>query len=188
MSKTITVTGPVGIYIGHGTTTEGGWDSGTVYKKYKEADLMKPIVGACVAYLRGSGLKVVTDYPNNKINMVKQVAISNAKKVSIHVAFHCDYPPAPSGTLPLYVSDAGRKLAKAMNREVTKEVGIKTRGIGRRSDLYELNCTDMPAVIFECGSIKADLKTMKKKYDEYGKGAAKGICKYMGVTFTGKKA
>jgi hypothetical protein len=69
-----------------------------------------------------------------------------------------------------------------------KYVGIKTRGIGMRTNLKELNQTHAPAVIFECGSIKADLKTMKKKYDEYGKGAAKGICKYMGVTFTGKKA
>ena len=186
MSKTIEE--PVGIYIGHGTNTAGGWDAGTTYKGYTEAALMKPIVGACVAYLRGSGLKVVTDYPNNKINMIKQVAMSNAKKVAIHVAFHCDYPPAPSGTLPLYVSDAGRKLAKAMNREVTKEVGIKTRGIGRRSDLYELNCTDMPAVIFECGGIKPDRKKMKKKADAYGKGAARGICKYLGIPFTGKKA
>jgi hypothetical protein len=74
-----------------------------------------------------------------------------------------------------------------MNKYVTKEVGIKTRGIGYRSDLYELNATTAPAVIFECGSIKADLKTMRKKYDEDGRGAAKGICKYLGITFTGKK-
>lgn len=178
----------VGIYTGHGKSTDGGWDSGCVYKKYTEADLMKPITGACVAYLKGSGLQVITDYPANNINMVKQVQKSNQVGVEIHVAFHCDYRPAPSGTLPLYASGNGRKLAAKMNKEVMKEVGIKTRGIGYRSDLYELNCTEAVAVIFECGAIKADLKTMKKKYDEYGKGAARGICKYMGVTFTGKKA
>jgi hypothetical protein len=28
---------------------------------------------------------------------------------------------------------------------------------------------------------------MRKMADEYGKGAARGICEYLGVKFTGKK-
>ena len=175
------------IAIGHGRSTDGTWDAGCTYKGVTEAELMKPIAGACVAYLKGSGVKVYTDYPGNKINMVKQVKVSNDKHVDVHVAFHCDYKGAPSGTLPLYTSGSGRKLAKDMNKYVMKEVGIDTRGIGHRNDLYELNATNAPACIFECGSIKADLKKMQKKYDEYGKGAARGICKFLGVTFTGKK-
>lgn len=178
---------PVSVMIGHGRSTSGGWDAGCVYKKYTEAELMKPIVGACVAYLRGSGVEVITDYPDNRINMIKQVVISNGRAARVHVAFHCDYSKAPSGTLPLYSSSKGRKLAVLMNKHVIEEVGIKTRGVAKRTDLYELNKTDMPAVIFECGSIKADLKKMRKKADEYGKGAAKGICEYIGVKFTGKK-
>ena len=177
----------VAVYIGHGTSTSGGWDAGCVYGKYTEAGLMKPIVGACVAYLKGSGLQVITDYPANNINMVRQVQQSNQAHVEVHVAFHCDYSKAPSGTLPLYVSGNGRKLAEKMNKYVMKKTGMKTRGVGHRSDLYELNATTAPAVIFECGSIKADLKTMKNKADAYGKGAAQGICKYLGITFTGKK-
>ena len=178
----------VGVYCGHGIDTAGNNDVGTVWKKWTESGLMKDITGACVQYLRGSGVKVVTDWPGNKINMIKQVAKSNQKNVSLHVAFHCDYPPAESGTLPLYVSREGRKLAEMMNKYVTKYVGIRTRGLGYRSDLYELNKTHMPAVVFECGAIKADNKVLRKKADEYGKGAARGICKYLGVTFTGKKA
>ena len=178
---------PVGVYVGHGTDLSGRFDSGCTYKGYTEAGLMKPITGSCVQYLRGSGVEVVTDWPDNKINMIKQTQRSNSKDCRIHVAFHCDYDKAPSGTLPLYTSDKGKKLAKLMNKHVMKEVGIKTRGIGYRTDLYELNCTDMPAVIFECGSIRYDLKTMRKKADAFGKGAAKGICEYLGVTFTGKK-
>jgi N-acetylmuramoyl-L-alanine amidase len=177
----------VGLYIGHGDSTDGSKDSGCTYKGYTEAELMKPITGACVAYLKGSGVKVITDYPGNKINMVKQVAKSNAKGVDIHVAFHCDYDKSPSGTLPLYTSVNGKKLATLMNKYVMKYVGIKTRGVGKRTDLYELNATNMPAVIFECGSIKKDLKKMQKKADAYGKGAAQGICKYLGIPFTGKK-
>lgn len=179
---------PAGIYIGHGIDTQGRNDCGCTYKGYTEAQLMKPITGACVQYLRGSGVEVVTDWPGNSINMVKQAQKSNSKACRIHVAFHCDYDKAPSGTLPLYTSANGKRLAKLMNKHVMNEVKIKTRGIGKRNDLYELNATDMPACIFECGSIKKDLKKMRKKYDEYGKGAAKGICEYLGIKFTGKKA
>ena len=178
----------VGVYTGHGKSRDGSWDCGCTYKGYTEADLMKPITGACVQYLKGSGVEVVTDWPGNSINMVKQVQKSNSKACRIHVAFHCDYDKAPSGTLPLYTSANGKRLAKLMNKHVMNEVKIKTRGIGKRNDLYELNATDMPACIFECGSIKADLKVMRKKADAFGKGAAKGICEYLGIKFTGKKA
>lgn len=178
----------VGVYCGHGITTAGTWDAGCTYKGYTEAELMAPITSACVAYLKGSGLSVITDAPKNKINMVKQVARSNSKEVVLHVAFHCDYSKAPKGTLPLYTSSAGKKLAKLMNKYVMKYSGLTTRGICYRSDLYELNATDMPSVIFEVGSIKKDLKKMRKKYDAIGKGAARGICKYLGVEFTGRKA
>ena len=176
------------VAIGHGLNRDGSWDSGCTYKGYTESGLMKPITGACVAYLRGSGVKVYTDYPENNINMIKQVEKSNEKKVDAHVAFHCDWYKGAPGTMPLYTSAKGRELAADMNKYVKKYVGIGTQGLKKRDDLYELNQTNAPAVIFECGSIKADLKTMRKKYDEYGKGAAKGICKFLGVKFTGKKA
>lgn len=179
MSKT------VALFVGHGKSTNGGWDSGCVYGKYTEAGLMKPIVGYAVSYLKKSGVKVITDYPGNNINMVKQVSKSNSTGVSLHVAVHCDYSKAPSGTIPLYTSEKGKKAAKLMNRYVMKYTGIKTRGVGRRTDLYELNATNAPAVIFECGSIKADLSKMKNKPKQYGKGIAEGICKYLGVPFKG---
>lgn len=181
----------VGVYCGHGISTDGSWDSGCVYTKngktYTEADLMKPITTACVQYLRGSGVKVYEDIPKNDRNMVKQVEKSNKYNVALHVAFHCDYSKAPKGTIPLYYSSSGKKLAKAMNKYVCRYSGLTTRGICKRTDLYELKATNMPACILEVGSIKADLTIMRKKYDEIGKGAAQGICEYLGVKFTGKK-
>lgn len=173
-------------YCGHGISTDGSYDPGCTYKGYTEAELCMRITKACNKYLKRSGIKVITDAPDNKINMIAQVAKSNREKSAVHVAFHCDYSGAPSGTLPLYASAKGRKLAAAMNKYVVKEVKMKTRGVGHRIDLYELNATNMPAVIFECGSIKADLKTMSTKYDKIGKACAHGICKYFGVPFVSK--
>ena len=173
-------------FCGHGTQTNGVYDSGCTYNGYTEANLCMKITEACNKYLKLSGITVVTDAPGNKINMIAQVAKSNSEKSKIHVAFHCDYSLAPSGTLPLYTSAAGKKLAGLMNTYVVKEVKMKTRGLGYREDLYELNATNMPSVIFECGSIKADLKVMRDKYDAIGKACAHGICKYFGVPFVSK--
>lgn len=179
----MTTKSKTGAYCGHGTSTNGAWDAGCTYGNYSEAYLCMRITESCVKWLKNSGVKVVTDAPGNKINMIAQVSKSNKEKVKIHVAFHCDYYKAVSGTLPLYVSAEGKKLASKMNYYVMKDVGMKTRGLGYRPDLYELSQTNMPAVIFECGSIKADLKVMRDKYEKYGKACAHGICKYLGVPF-----
>lgn len=177
----------VGIYCGHGTSINGAWDSGAVYKykgkTYTEAELMLPIAKSCVYYLRKAGVDVVTDVPKNRINMCKQIEKSNRENVRIHVAFHCDYAPAPAGTYPLYISESGRKLAAKMNKRVLQYSSLKTRGLKKRLDLAELNGTEMPAVIFECGSIKRDLKKFLHEYDAIGFGAARGICDYLGVKF-----
>ena len=177
----------VAVFCGHGTSQDGGWDSGCVYKHkgktYTESALMKKVTESCVYYLRQCGIKVVTDVPANGINMVKQVKKSNAEGVKLHVAFHCDYSGAPAGTIPLYASASGRKLATAMNKRVMQYSSLKTRGVCKRTDLYELNATKAPAVIFECGSIKKDLVALVREYDAIGFGAARGICDYLGVKF-----
>ena len=64
---------------------------------------------------------------------------------------------------------------------------MKSRGVQKRTDLWELNGTDMTACILETGSIKGDLATLRDKPDAYGKAIAKGICSYLGVAFPANK-
>lgn len=171
----------VGIYCGHGRSTDGSWDPGTTYGSNNEALLLLPITKAAVKYLKASGIDVDTDANSgNNINMIKQVERANKAKVDLFVSIHCDYYKAPTGTMPLYLSAQGKKLATAINKEVMAGIGIPTRGVTKRTDLYELTDTNMPACIFETGSIKADLEDMKKA-DAYGKAIAKGIFNYLGV-------
>ncbi len=181
----------ISVWAGHGISLDGSKDSGCTYtrrgKTYTEAWLVERITKSCVHYLRASGVEVLTDVPGNKINMTAQVRKSNAKKAKIHVAFHCDYSKAPSGTIPLYASDKGKRLAKLMNKYVLQYSSLKTRGLCKRTDLYELNATTMPAVIFEVGSIKSDLDTMIREFDAIGFGAARGICAFLGVKFDCKE-
>lgn len=179
MSKTIAV------QCGHGVSTDGSWDSGCVYKGHTEAGLMLKITKSAVKYLRGCGIKVISDadHGNNK-NMIADVRWANNVGCSLYVSIHCDYSGAPKGVMPLYVSGSGKKLGKCLEKSIKKDLKMKSRGVQKRTDLWELNGTDMPACILETGSIKADLATLKNHPDKYGKAIAKGICQYMGVKFS----
>ena len=178
------------IYCGHGLSTDGSFDPGCTYDGMTEAALMLPITKAFVKYARSSGITVYTDVDageNNNMNAVKQIREANAKNVDVFVSLHCDWYKAPTGTMPLYCkgSTKGKKLAECLNKYVEEMTGIDTRGVTARTDLGELNQTEMEACIFETGSIKADRKEWdtEKECDEYGKALAKGLCYYFGISF-----
>ena len=175
------------IACGHGTNLKGVWDSGCTYKGMQEAKLMLPITQDFVSYMRKSGVYVYTDADDgNNINMIKCIRKANKKRISAYISIHCDWKHAPSGTLPLYKSKEDKKLAKALNKGVHKSVKIKDRGLTKRTALRELRKTKAPAsCIFETGSISKDYKVFKKKHKAYGRGLAKGLCKYLGVEFAG---
>lgn len=174
------------LMVGHGTQTNGVWDSGCAYGKYTEADLMLPIVKVAVKMLRKSGVKVLTDADKgNNRNMVSSVAWANSKKCKLYMSVHCDYKLATPGVAPLYKSASGKEMATKVGKKAAKLMGMKWKGAFKRTDLYELNATTMPSVILETGAIKADLKYLKD-YKKYGKSLAKAICAYIGVTYVSK--
>lgn len=175
---------PIAIQCGHGKSIDGGWDAGCVYGKYNEAALMLKITKAAVKYLRANGFKVISDadHGNNR-NMIEDVRWANRAGARLYISIHCDYSKAPSGVMPLYVSSSGKKLATCLNKAVKTNMKMKSRGVQKRTDLWELNGTDMPACILETGAIKADLKTLRDRADAYGKAIAKGVCVYYNVKF-----
>ena len=171
----------VALMCGHGRSSDGTWDSGTAYAGKTEASLMLPITKAAVKYLRSYGVEVISDADtgNNK-NMIADVKWANKEKATIYVSVHCDYYRSPSGVMPLYVSAKGKVLATALNNAIKNGMPMKSRGVVKRTDLYELNSTDMPACILETGNILRDI-TYLKQSDKYGYLIAKGICNYLGV-------
>lgn len=170
----------IALMCGHGTSTDGSWDCGCVYGKYTEAGQMLKITKSAVKYLRKSGYHVLTDADkNNNRNMISDVAWANRYSkynVKLYVSVHCDYSKASSGTAPLYLTKTGKRIAKSIDKSVRAEMDMRTRGLTKRRDLYELKATDMPAVIYETGGIKSDLRKIKQ-YDKYGEAMAKGIIK-----------
>lgn len=180
-----------GIWVGHGKSTDGTWDPGAVYKDWTEADRALFITQAFVTAMRTSGETVYTDaFDGNNMNMIKQVEMSNSKKVDVHIAVHLDWSGAPSGTLGIHYpgSTEGKKLAKALCDAIEKEIGLKTRGTSGRGDLYETKKTKMTAAIMECGGIKADLKYFDTEAEctAFGKALAKGACEWAGIKYKEK--
>ena len=179
----------VALYVGHGRGLDGKWDPGCVYKNYTEAALMLPIVQSAVRHLEYNKITVLSDaFEANNMNAKAQIAEANAKGARLFMSVHCDYSKAPSGTMPLYLSEGGKELAVAVNKRVISYMGLKTRSYVKRPNLMELNSTNMVACIFETGSIKADLSLLKNKPELYGKAMAHGICDYLGVKFKDKDA
>ena len=179
----------VALMCGHGKSQNGTWDSGCTYAGNTEAALMLPITKAAVKYLRSYGVDVISDADNNNDkNMLEDVEWANKDKTDIYVSVHCDYSKSPSGCMPLFVSVNGKRLATALNDSIKNGMPMKSRGVVKRTNLWELNGTSMPACILECGSIAQDLDVFKKDYDKYGKMIAKGICNYLGVSTVAAKA
>lgn len=185
---------------GHGQSTDGAWDTGTVLsfvdnthahnqaggiKPYEnEADLMYDVAGYAVADLRASGITVITDWDSdNDMNCTYTIAAANAAGVDAYGSLHCDYDLAPSGTYPIVYpgSSSGLALANAINNVFMSECGVGTRGILQRDDMEVAN-TNMPACIFETGSIKADLSLLRDSA-RVGHAYAHGVCNYFGVAY-----
>lgn len=165
--------------VGHGKSIDGSWDSGCVYKNYTEANLMLPIVKEAAKYLRSRGIKVLTDADkDNNRNMISCVEWANKKEAKLYMSVHCDYSGASAGVYPLYVSSTGKAFAKTVGKSVAKAMDMKFKGVAKRSDLYELTYTNMPACIFETGSIKYDLKYLKQS-KKYGEALGRAIYNYI---------
>lgn len=168
------------LMVGHGTSLDGSWDPGCTYGKYTEADLMLPIVKAAAALLRKSGVKVLTDADkDNNRNMKSSVAWANNNGADLYISVHCDYKLATSGVMYYYGSAEEKKMGAAVAKYVATYMKLKYKGGKGDNQKFEVNSTE-PGIILETGSIKMDLKTLKKA-KKYGRAIAKGILKYIGV-------
>lgn len=170
---------------GHGVQTDGTYDCGCTYGNYTEADLMGPITKAFVARVRALGLSCDSDSDtDNDRNITFCVRDANNAEAAAYVSLHCDYDQAPSGTYPIVYPDSaeGIRLAQCLDNAIRARINIGTRGILQRED-YEVSDTNMPACIFETGSISADLSILRDQGWAYGDAAGYGIADYFSISY-----
>jgi N-acetylmuramoyl-L-alanine amidase len=150
---------------------------------------MQAIAGWAVTGLRKSGVTVLSDWDSgNDINMTATVAEANAYDVDAYISLHCDWNKAPTGTLPIIYPDSreGRRLAETVDAAYRRATGMPRRSI-EEWDHYEVAYTNMPACIFETGSIRADIDDLKNA-KLCGDAIGQGLANYFGVKYKGGTA
>ncbi len=171
------------IAIGHGTSQDGTWDTGCCWNGYTEAALAKEVVAGLLEVFDYNGKDYLTDYPNNDKNIVKCVETANANNCSHYLSVHLDWDQAPSGIYPIYLSASGLAMAEAIRASMKLRIpGLNDRGNLCRDD-YEVGYTNMPAVIMEIGSIKADNDLIRNNTKLFGRAIAYGLLDAAGEVY-----
>jgi N-acetylmuramoyl-L-alanine amidase-like protein len=133
---------------GHGSIVRGA--SGIL----DEVDEARRIVEAVAAGLRERGVMVETFHDDTSTtqneNLETIVAFHNSKSRQLDVSVHLNAyiaTASPMGTECLYKSQS--TLAGAMSAAMAEAGGFINRGPKKRTDLYFLNGTAMPAILLE---------------------------------------
>lgn len=174
------------IAIGHGVSTDGSWDTGCTWNGYTEAALAKEVVTGILEVFDANGKQYVTDYPDNGMNMINCVSTANNKGCSLYLSIHLDWEQAPSGIMPCIYpgSSGGIAIAEAIRASMKLRIkDLNDRGNSNRPDLYEVRATNMPAVIMEIGSIKADNELIRNNTKLFGHAIAYGLLDYAGESY-----
>lgn len=175
------------IAIGHGISTDGTWDSGCTWNGFTEAALAKEVVAGILEVFDVNRKQYITDYPDNGKNMIRCVEEANANGCTHYISIHLDWDQAPSGIMPCIYpgSSGGLAMAEAIRASMKLRIpNLNDRGNSNRPDLYEVRATNMPAVVMEIGSIKADNALIRNNTRLFGQAIAYGLMDVAGESYS----
>lgn len=166
--------------VGHGLRDDGIFDPGAVGGGWSEQTAGDPIVATAASELRRWGFNVMHEAHRNDPNFRGTVRAANAWGADVLVSVHHDWTGAPPGAFGHWVSPAGKQVADAVY-DAVQAAGfpMRPRWHKYRTDLYVLNRSDMPAMLWECGRI-GDLNT-KPVQEKMGRAIAEGIASHFGT-------
>lgn len=168
---------------GHGKYIRGA--AGSPVPPYlDEVDEARRVVTRVAEFLRARGADVTTYHDNQSHeqseNLHRIVDFHNAHTRDLDVSVHFNAYETTSkamGTECLYVTQSD--LAKRVAAAVAKAGQLIDRGPKKRTDLYFLNNTEMPAILIETCFVdsKADADLYRSHFD--------GICEAIASTISG---
>lgn len=171
------------IAVGHGQAKGGKYQPGAVdpATKTQEHQEAHRVVEVIRQALLRSGVDHYSESdsgPSHDPNYQESAKAVNAGKYDLAIEVHFDAFNQPEGGFGIYTSSKGRDFTHKI-AERWKAAGLKLRPHQDRNDLYFLNATNCPAVIWECDRIGP-----QKPSDwilAAGEAIAAGICDYLGV-------
>ena len=146
------------------------------------------IANYCKAALERSGVDVMLMHDKS---MSEKCAASNKFGADLHVPIHTNaFNGKVMGTRIFCYSAGGKGMAacKAIFSELAPISPGKSENIQVNADLYEVRVPAAPTAYIECEfhDTKAGAKWIVENTEKIGEAIAKGICKYLGVTFKAK--
>ena len=146
------------------------------------------IANYCKAALERSGVDVILMHDKS---MSEKCAASNKFGADLHVPIHTNaFNGVVMGTRMFCYNRTGKGMAacKAIFNELAPISPGKSENIQVNADLYEVRVPAAPTAYIECEfhDTKAGAKWIVENTEKIGEAIAKGICKYLGVTFKAK--
>lgn len=164
----------------------GGTDCGAVGNGLKERDVALKIGKRVESYLRAVGYDVKL-FQYDGLQGICDAA--NAYGADLFVSIHCN-AGGGTGTETFYYeySNAGKKLAACIQRQIVNSLGTRDRGLKTKIsggyDSYVCKYTDMPAVLVETAFIDNpdDAKLLVEHEDDFARAIARGVTDYFAKT------
>lgn len=153
----------------------------------------RPIAEACAKYLKSNGVEVKIGTSNQSLS--QRCNDSNDFGADLHVPIHTNASSSPSARYLMFMFYADntkyRKLFDCVSSELEEIYPEKKKSVfAVRKDLAEITSPKAVSLYCELGfhTNKTDCDQFIHNADMVGKALAKGICKYLGITFVEKNA
>jgi|OpeIllAssembly_1097287.scaffolds.fasta_scaffold00044_9 N-acetylmuramoyl-L-alanine amidase len=120
------------------------------------------------------------------VSLEVAVAESNNAKADLHICLHSNALDGNTrGTLALYVSEEGNKLATSIYNKLSNFTPTNDLGIRKNEKLYELNNTNAIAAYIEImfHDNKLDASLIMLNIEAIASLIARGICEYIKIPF-----
>lgn len=125
---------------------------------------------------------VLTREEDVYVPLADRVALANREQADLFVSLHFNAAENTSarGIETLYHTN-GQRLAELIQARLVKDLGDVDRGVKRRTDLYVLRRTKMPAVLVELGFITSPGEEAKLNGIPYLTVAARAIAQAVSI-------
>lgn len=149
-----------------------------------EVNEARKIVERVADNLKSIGCTVYEFHDNSsrsqRDNINTIVRNHNSKQRDLDISVHLNAASKtndPRGVEVLYVSNAGKQVAKKVSEAISKASGLKNRGAKKRTNLGFLNGTSKTAILIEVCFVdsKADVEIYKAKFNEICEAIAESL-------------
>ena len=126
---------------------------------------------------------VLTRSKDRSTSLPRRIRIANRKRADIFISIHfnSNRNKRVNGTETYYFKSKDKKLARALHKEITKNLKLKNNGL-RRARLYVLRHSKMPSVLLEPAYMtdKSNFQKIKSPYfrKQLANSVVKGVENY----------